>query len=59
MSTGEVQLARRCAQISVACEIMEQQAAKGETFDLTSYGTLTGHLVRALNVLGSSASRGT
>ena len=47
MSTG-----RRCAQISVACEIMEQQAAKGETFDMMAYGTLTGHLTRALKAIG-------
>ena len=52
LSTGELQLARRCAQISVACEIMEQQAARGETFDVTSYGTLTGHLTTALKAIG-------
>jgi hypothetical protein len=52
LSTGELQIARRCAFISTQCEIMERQAAIGETFDVTAYGTLTGHLVRALNALG-------
>jgi hypothetical protein len=52
LSTGELQLARRCAQISVQCEIMEQKAAEGETFDVTGYGILTGHLTRALRAIG-------
>jgi hypothetical protein len=31
---------------------MEQRAAEGEAFDVTAYGTLTGHLSRTLNLLG-------
>jgi hypothetical protein len=52
MSTGEMQLARRCAWISVQCEIMEQEASPGAPLNLTVYGLLTGHLSRALKVLG-------
>jgi hypothetical protein len=47
-----VQLARRCAFISTQCEVMEEKSATGETFDVTAYGTLTGHLTRALKTLG-------
>jgi len=52
LSAGQQQLIRRCAMISVACEQMEQKAAAGEAFDATAYGTLTGHLTRALRTLG-------
>ena len=52
LSTAELQLARRCAQISVACEQMDQKAAQGETYDLTCYGMLTGDLARALKAIG-------
>ena len=52
LSAGEQQLIRRCAMISVACEQMEQKATAGEPFDATTYGTLTGHLTRALRTLG-------
>jgi hypothetical protein len=52
LSAAELQLARRCAQISVACEIMEHKAAKGEDYDLGTYGMLTGHLTRALKTIG-------
>jgi hypothetical protein len=38
--------------ISVQCEIMERQAVTGQTLDAIAYGTLTGHLTRALRVLG-------
>jgi hypothetical protein len=38
--------------ISVQCEIMEQQAIAGASFDAIAYGTLTGHLNRTLNTLG-------
>jgi hypothetical protein len=31
---------------------MEQKATAGEPFDATTYGTLTGHLTRALRTLG-------
>jgi hypothetical protein len=52
LSAGELQLVRRCAMISVQCEVMEQQAAANQTFDVTAYGTLTGHLTRALKAIG-------
>jgi hypothetical protein len=52
LSAGQQQLIRRCAMISVQCELMEQRAAEGETFDVTAYGTLTGVLSRTLNLLG-------
>jgi hypothetical protein len=31
---------------------MEEKATAGEPFDATQYGTLTGHLTRALRTLG-------
>jgi hypothetical protein len=52
VSTGQYQLARRCAQICVQCEIMEKRAAEGKPFDVTGYNQLTGQLSRALRVLG-------
>jgi hypothetical protein len=52
LSTGQIQLIRRCAEISLQCEIMERQAADGQLLDLTSYGMLTRHLTRALRALG-------
>jgi hypothetical protein len=52
LSTGQMQLARRCALISVACEEMEQKAVKGEDFNVEMYGTLTDRLGRALSRLG-------
>jgi hypothetical protein len=52
LSTGEQQLIRRAAMISVTCEQMEQKAAAGEPFDLTTYATATGHLGRTLKLLG-------
>jgi hypothetical protein len=52
LSQGEIQLIRRAAMISVQCEQIEQRATAGEPFDATTYGTLTGHLTRALRTLG-------
>jgi hypothetical protein len=52
LSTAQLQLARRCAMISTHCETMEQAVAAGQDFDATVYGTLTGHLTRALKALG-------
>jgi hypothetical protein len=43
--------------ISVACEEMERKALKGEPFDPTVYGTLTGHLSRTLSLLGLKRRR--
>ncbi len=52
LSTGQMQLARRCALISVRCEEMEEKAVKGEDFNVDSYGQLTDRLGRALTRLG-------
>jgi hypothetical protein len=52
LSAGEQQLVRRCAMISTECERMEREALDGGVLDATVYGTLTGHLTRALRVLG-------
>jgi hypothetical protein len=52
LSTGQVQLARRCAMISVTCELMEQDAVAGKDFDTDTYGQLTDRLGRAFVRLG-------
>ena len=38
--------------LSAQCELMESQAVEGQPLNAAAYGTLTGHLVRALNALG-------
>ena len=38
--------------LSAQCELMESQAVEGQPLNAVAYGTLTGHLVRALNALG-------
>ena len=43
---------KRCAMISVACELMEKEAISGQPLNAIAYGTLTGHLTRTLNALG-------
>jgi hypothetical protein len=48
MSTAQMQLARRCAWVSVQCEALESS----EPFDVTAYTTMMGHLSRTLKVLG-------
>jgi hypothetical protein len=48
MSTAQMQLARRCAWVSVQCEALECS----EPFDVTGYTTMMGHLSRTLKVLG-------
>ena len=52
LSTGQLQLARRCAWISAQCEAMEQRDAAGETVNPLVYGVLTGHLARAFRSIG-------
>jgi hypothetical protein len=52
LSVAQLQLARRCSMICTQCELMEQQTVAGAPLDLIAYGTLTGHLVRALRELG-------
>jgi hypothetical protein len=52
LSEGQKQIARRCAMLSVECEIMESAAVTGESFDLDVYGQLTDRLGRAFQRLG-------
>ena len=52
LSAGQQQLVKRCAMISVACELMEKEAISGQPLNAIAYGTLTGHLTRKLNALG-------
>ena len=52
LSTGQLQLARRCAWISAQCEVMEQRHVPGDTANLLVYGVLTGHLARAFRSIG-------
>lgn len=52
LSEGQRQLARRCATMSIACEKMEGEAAKGEDIDLDTYGTLSDRMGRAFQRLG-------
>jgi hypothetical protein len=52
LSVGQMQLARRCALLSVQCEIMEAAAVDGKDFDLDQYGQLTDRLGRAFQRLG-------
>ena len=57
LSEGQKQIARRCAMLSVECEIMESAAVAGEPFDLDAYGQLTDRLGRAFSSgLASSGS---
>ena len=52
LTAGQGQLIKRCAMISVQCELMEQEAMAGNPLNTAVYGSLTGHLARTLNVLG-------
>ena len=52
LTEAQQQLIRRCAMLSAQCELMEAQAVEGQHLNALAYGQLTGHLVRALNVLG-------
>jgi hypothetical protein len=52
LTAGQQQLIKRCAMISVACELMEKEAIDGRPLNTIAYGTLTGHLTRTLNALG-------
>jgi hypothetical protein len=51
LSTAQLQLARRCAWVSVQCEALEKKAAF-EPSDVTAYTMMMGHLARTLRVLG-------
>ena len=52
LTEAQLQIVRRCAMLSAQCELMESQAVEGQPLNAVTYGTLTGHLVRALNALG-------
>ncbi|MGC1863419.1 MAG: hypothetical protein WA733_20440 [Methylocystis sp.] len=52
LSEGQRQIARRCAMLSVQCELLESQAVAGEEFDIETYGMLTDRLGRAFQRLG-------
>jgi hypothetical protein len=52
LTAGQQQLVKRCAMISVACELMEKEAIDGRPLNSIAYGTLTGHLTRTLKELG-------
>ena len=51
LSEGQKQIARRCAMLSVECEIMESAAVAGRPFDPDAYGQLTDRLGRAFQRL--------
>jgi hypothetical protein len=52
LSEGQKQMARRCAMLSVECEMMESAAVAGLPFDLEVYGQLTDRLGRVFQRLG-------
>jgi hypothetical protein len=52
LTAGQAQLIKRCAMLSVQCELMETQAIEGADLNTVVYGQLTGHLARTLSVLG-------
>ena len=52
LTAGQKQLIKRCAMISVQCELMEKSAMSGGELNAIAYGTLSGHLTRILNALG-------
>jgi hypothetical protein len=52
LSEGQRQLARRATTLSIACEKMEGEAARGAEIDLDMYGTMTDRLGRVFQRLG-------
>jgi hypothetical protein len=52
LSEAQRQLVRRATTISLACEVMESEAANGREIDLDTYGQLTDRLGRVLSRLG-------
>jgi hypothetical protein len=52
LSTGQLQLVRRAATLSVTAEGMEADAVSGKAFDADLYGQLTDRLGRCLQRLG-------
>ena len=55
LTAGQKQLIKRCAMISVQCELMEKSAMSGGELNALAYGTLSGHLTE---ILTRSASTG-
>jgi hypothetical protein len=55
LSEGRKQMARRCAMLSVECEMMESAAGAGLPFDVESYGLLSDRLGRAFQRLARTA----
>jgi hypothetical protein len=52
-STGQQQIARRCATLSTFCEFMEAQAAAEDpAFDIEMYGMICDRLGRAFDRIG-------
>ena len=52
LSTGQLQLVRRAAMLSVTVEGMEADAVSGKVFDVDLYGQLSDRLGRCLQRLG-------
>ena len=52
LSTGQLQLARRAATLSVMSEMMEIDVINGKPFDVDLFGQLTDRLGRCLQRLG-------
>jgi hypothetical protein len=52
LSVAQTQVAKRCAMISVQCEMMESAAVKGDPLDLNTFATLTNVLGRSFQRLG-------
>jgi hypothetical protein len=53
LSTGQEQLARRCAWMSTQCEIIEKKETETlQSIDYAKYTNMAGHLVRSFRSLG-------
>ena len=52
LSEGEIQLARRCAALSVQCEVFEAHLAAGHDFDHEGFVTMVNALNRTLRSIG-------
>jgi hypothetical protein len=52
LSTGQLQLIRRAAMLSVQCEALEAEAVSGREFDTETFGQLTDRLGRCFQRLG-------
>jgi hypothetical protein len=59
VSTGELQLIRRAATLSVVCESMEADAVANRPFNIEMFGMLCDRLGRCSGVWGSKGCRAT